>query len=263
MLVKQNSVGLAQRTADTKLDVFERLYPELGAGGFSRADARVSFYTRVNALIGSNMTAVDLGAGRGAWAETLPSYSRSLATLKGKCRHVVGIDIDPAVLGNPTVDEALVVQPNASLPLADQSVDMIVAFAVLEHIVDPMRFAAEVRRTLRPGGWFCAWTPNKWGYVGIGARCVPNSLHPRLLPKIHPSSNRREKDVFPTYYRMNTMAKIRAFFADAEFVNCSYVVNGPPAYNFGSSIVARLILLYGRVIPPVLGQHLHVFLRRR
>ena len=107
-----------------------------------------------------------------------------------------------------------------------------------------------------PGGWFCAWTPNRWGYVGIGARCVPNSLHAMLLPKVHPSSNRQEKDVFLAYYRMNTMAKIRAFFSDAKFVNCSYVANGPPAYNFGSSIVARLILLYGRVIPPALGQHL-------
>ncbi len=186
MLVRQRNLGLAPRTANTKLDVIERVYPELGAGGFSRADARVCFYTRVNALINSSMTVVDLGAGRGVWAETLPSYSRSLVTLKGKCRHVVGLDIDPAVLGNPTVDEALVIEPNASLPLADQSVDMIVAFAVLEHIVDPIGFVAEVRRTLRPGGWFCAWTPNKWGYVGIGARCIPNSLHAVLLPENTP-----------------------------------------------------------------------------
>jgi SAM-dependent methyltransferase len=217
----------------------------------------------VNALINSSMTVVDLGAGRGVWAETLPSYSRSLVTLKGKCRHLVGIDIDPAVLGNPTVDEALVIEPNASLPLADQSVDMIVAFAVLEHIMDPIGFVAEVRRTLRPGGWFCAWTPNKWGYVGIGARCIPNSLHAVLFPKIHPTSRRQEKDVFAVYYRMNTMGDIRTCFNNAEFRNCSYVTNGPPAYNFGSSIIARLILLYGRIAPPMLGQHLHIFLQRR
>jgi hypothetical protein len=62
---------------------------------------------------------------------------------------------------------------------------------------------------------------------------------------------------------MNTLGRIRRLFPEAAFENCSYVVNGPPAYNFGCSIVARLLLLYGRFTPPALGQHLAVFLRRR
>jgi SAM-dependent methyltransferase len=90
---------------------------------------------------------------------------------------VIGVDPDPAVHENPSLDEALVAHPNAPLPLTDASTDMIVSYAVLEHVEDPPALAAEVCRVLRPGGWFCAWTPNKWGYVGIGARCVPNSLH--------------------------------------------------------------------------------------
>jgi hypothetical protein len=68
---------------EAKPDVIERLYPEQRAGGFSRVDPRVTFYTRVNALLQSDMTVVDLGAGRGLWTETTTGYCRSLATLKG------------------------------------------------------------------------------------------------------------------------------------------------------------------------------------
>jgi hypothetical protein len=35
-------------------------------GGFSRVDGSIEFYTRVNALLGPDMTVVDFGAGRGA-----------------------------------------------------------------------------------------------------------------------------------------------------------------------------------------------------
>lgn len=244
-------------------DVFERLYPEIGAGGYSRVDSRVNFYMRVNAVLRPEMTVVDLGAGRGAWVANLGSFARSLVTLKGKCRHVIGIDPDPAVFENPTLDEALVAAPGDPLPLADASVDLIVAYAVLEHVAEPERFAAEIGRVLRPGGWFCAWTPNRWGYIGIGAQLVPNSLHARLLPWVSPGDRRAEQDVFPTVYRMNTRARIRRLFPGDAYEDCSHIVNGPPAYNLGSTFVARLIQLYGRLAPPALGQMLHVFVRRR
>ena len=48
--------------------IFERLYPEYGAGGFSRCDLWVPFFTRVNALLRPDMTVVDYGAGRGVHA---------------------------------------------------------------------------------------------------------------------------------------------------------------------------------------------------
>lgn len=252
-----------RRREPERRDVTASLYPEMAAGGFSRVDPRVNFYTRVNALLRPDMTVVDLGAGRGCWADILSGYRRSLVNLKGKCRWVIGIDPDPAVLRNPMVDEALVVAPGEALPLPDRSVDLIVAYAVLEHVEDPAQLAGEIRRVLRPGGWFCAWTPNKWGYVGVGARLVPSSLHARLLPVLSPHDRRQAEDVFPTFYRMNTLRQIQALFPVSDFENCSYLTDGPPSYNLGSSAVARLIQLYGRLAPPGFAQLLHVFVRRR
>ncbi|HET7476071.1 MAG TPA: class I SAM-dependent methyltransferase [Dermatophilaceae bacterium] len=45
------------------------------------------------------------------------------------------------------------------LPLADQSLDLVVAFDVLEHLVEDGRCAAEVHRVLRPGGRFQVAVP--------------------------------------------------------------------------------------------------------
>jgi SAM-dependent methyltransferase len=45
------------------------------------------------------------------------------------------------------------------LPLADASVDAVVAQAVLEHVVDPARCASEIHRVLKPDGLVYADTP--------------------------------------------------------------------------------------------------------
>lgn len=45
------------------------------------------------------------------------------------------------------------------LPFADASFDMVVASAVLEHVVDPQRVESEMRRVLVEDGWVFAVTP--------------------------------------------------------------------------------------------------------
>jgi len=46
-----------------------------------------------------------------------------------------------------------------SLPLADRTIDIVWIQAVLEHVADPRRVAAECERVLRPGGIVYAETP--------------------------------------------------------------------------------------------------------
>jgi SAM-dependent methyltransferase len=236
-----------------------RLYPEIYAGGFCHEDERVIFYLRVNAILRPNSRVLDFGAGRGRYAELdRGTLVDRLATLRGRCRELVGFDVDPVVFENPMLDRAFCAPVGAPLPFSDGEFDMIVSWAVLEHIESPEFYARELDRILRPGGWFCAWTPNKWGLVGIAARTVPNSLHPLVLRWL--GSDRTERDQFPTFYRMNTRPKLRTLFPG--YRDYSYFHNGPPGYHGGRLWLARLIALYNRLVPAQGKQHLHVFLQK-
>lgn len=235
-------------------------YPETVAGGFSSVDGTVQFYNRVNALIGPDHTVVDLGAGRGSVSEDRCAYRRSLATLKGKCARVIGVDVDPVVLTNPLVDEARLIGADGRLPLEDGSVDLIVSDAVFEHIAEPRRFAEEIDRVLKPGGWVCARTPNRWGYVGVAANLVPNAFHNTVLRRVQ--THRKEKDVFPTTYTLNTRRRIKRYFPPDRFKTVMLSWNGEPAY-FGQFVPAWWVMkAVFWLLPPAFGAAWFIFIRK-
>ena len=210
------------------------LYPETAVGGFSRVDGTIEFYTRVNALLHPDMTVLDFGAGRGLFLDDPPTYRRGLQNLRGKVARVVGIDVDPAVRENESLDEAHTVGIGEPLPLPDASVDLVVSDHVFEHVDDPDGVVAELDRVLKPGGWICARTPNRHGYIASGARLVPNRVHAKALERLQPQ--RQERDVFPTRYLLNTPAQLRRHFPAHRFEVVTYTHNSEPAY-FGRSVV--------------------------
>lgn len=245
-----------------KPDVKAVLYPEVSAGGFTHIDGTINFYTRINALLAADMTVVDFGAGRGAfYLDDKVRYRRDLRHLRGKVQKVIGLDVDPIVKENHTVDESFVIQADGVLPLADQSVDMFVADWTFEHIANPASIVGEIHRVLKPGGWICARTPNLWGYIGVGANLVPNRLHKKFMRTLQ--KDRKDLDVFPTVYQMNTFARIERYFPPNEFKNFSYTINPEPAY-FGNSKLAWLAMMtLARLLPPRFGATLLIFLKRR
>lgn len=237
------------------------VYPECDAGDYSHRDCTVAFYTRVGALLSEEMTVLNLGAGRGAnITQDYSPFRRRIQRFKGRVARVVGIDVDDAVEHNPDLDEAHVVPIGAAYPLADASVDLIICDHVLEHVADPQSFTAEVGRVLKPGGWFCARTPSKWGYVGLGARAVPNALHTRFLSSLQPQ--RKAEDVFPTTYKMNTLGDLRRAFPVGDWQHCTYGYNGVPSYHGNRRVLFRLVELWCWLMPMPLSAKLHVFVRK-
>jgi SAM-dependent methyltransferase len=239
----------------------KRLYPEAAVGGYSRRDGQIEFYTRVNALVDDKSRVLDFGAGRGHWAvDPMPDMSKQLRWLKGRVAEVVGTDVDPVVMTNPSLDSAHVVELGAPLPLEDESFDLVVADYVLEHInaEDAPALAQDVMRVLKPGGWFAARTPNKWGMIGIGARAIPNRLHVRILNRLQPG--RKAEDVFPTRYSMNTQKDLRRLFAPHAVH--AYGHTSEPQY-FGRSPVAwRIAATFDHFTPSRLAPTLMIFVQK-
>jgi SAM-dependent methyltransferase len=227
--------------------VIERFYPEHRFGGFTHIDTTVEFYSRIAALLQHTDKVLDFGAGRGAniMLDSSP-YRRHLQTLRGRCAHLEGCDIDPIVLNNPFLDSATVIEPFRPLPYENNCFDMVVVDWVFEHIEDPKLVVAELLRVVRPGGRICARTLNKWCYISIASRIARNSNHIRLLSRVQPG--RLERDVFPTAYRMNTISTLKDLFAGSSV--SIYRPQSEPAYYFGrSSLFLTMKAVHGILIP--------------
>ncbi|MDX6752575.1 class I SAM-dependent methyltransferase [Geminicoccaceae bacterium 1502E] len=240
----------------------ERFFPEVAAGGFTRVDGTIEFYTRINALLRPEMTLVDFGAGRGAALhDDTCAYRRNLRNFRGKVAKVVGLDVDPVVMHNPGLDEAHVIPESGVLPLSDASADIIVSDFTFEHVPDAEKCAAELGRILKPGGWLCARTPNRWGYVALLTQLIPDRMHGSVLRRVQP--DRKEQDVFPTCYRMNTMKTVRKLFPATGFRDASYTFSPEPAYLPQRAALWRAVLAGERLLPPLLHTNLFIFLQKR
>jgi SAM-dependent methyltransferase len=239
-----------------------RVYPEVAAGGFTGVDGTVEFYTRVNALLRPDMVVVDYGAGRGRFMEDESApLRRDLCNLQGKVAKVVGLDLDDVVLSNPVLDEAHVIDLSAPLPLASSSVDLVLSDYTFEHVDDPAMVSRELTRILKPGGWICARTPNRFGYIGMGTNIVPNDLHTRVLRRLQPG--RKAVDVFPTRYRLNTKRALRRHFDPTMYEHIVYTVTAEPTYFGNSPTVWRVMVAVNSHTPQFLGAMLMIFLRKK
>jgi SAM-dependent methyltransferase len=243
--------------------VLQKLYPERRFSRVVRDEGKFLFYSIVADLLESHHVVMDFGAGRGHQIDAVTGHLRTLLDFRGRCKTVIAVDLDDAVLTNPFVDEAHVVDHTGRIPLPDNSVDIITSFAVLEHVTNPAQVVDELYHVLRPGGWFCAWTPNKWGYVGIGVRIIPNRLHEKLVPLAEPRDTRESIDVFRTAYKLNTVKDVSKFFGRERFHNHAFTANGSPSYHFGSIVIARFWRVVMALAPARCRKTLFVFVQRR
>lgn len=226
--------------------------------GLSPTDGTMDFYLRVNALANSTGTYLDLGAGRAAWFEDDPIPTRrELRSMRGKFASVIAADIDPIVLENRSADQTVIISNNR-VPLDDESVDVIVADYVIEHVATPQAFADEISRLLKPGGWFCARTPHKAHYIALADRIIPERMEGRVLGRAQPG--RKAIDVFPKVYRMNTLFDIDSAFSG--WTNRSFCRRGDPAYFFGSRPVYHAADFIHRVMPTAFSGNIFAFLQK-
>jgi SAM-dependent methyltransferase len=96
----------------------------------------------------------DLGCGSGAFTDRLRDAGYS----------AVGLDLSPKLIavGRAKYPGLELIEGDVEhLPFDTESLDGVLLSGVVHHLPDPRRCAAEVNRTLRRGGQFVAFDPNR------------------------------------------------------------------------------------------------------
>ena len=217
------------------MNLIARFYPESTFGGFSDVDGTIRFYTRVNSIIRKDDIILDVGCGRGEYQEDNCEYRRNLRVLKGKCKKVIGIDVENAARDNPYIDEFHLIESDVWETIQDSSIDIIVCDYVLEHVQYPEKIFSEFNRVLKNGGAVCARTPNLFSYFGVLSNFTPNRLHAKILARVQ--DERKPEDVFPKYYHSNSISRIKKLLRRYGFEGVVYGAESEPAYFSFSSIV--------------------------
>jgi SAM-dependent methyltransferase len=243
-----------------ELNLRRRFHPESRFGGFTDLDGAITFYARVRELLPSDGIALDVGCGRGTQDDDPVAVRRDLRILRGRCKQVIGIDVDSAGSGNRFIDEFRPIA-GPTWPVDDASVDLMLADFVVEHVADPDAFFAQAARVIKPGGFICIRTINARGYLALASRMIPDRLRATTLRRAQPT--RRSEDVFPTLYRCNTTKRLGGALADHGFDAVVYTSEDEPAYLTFNSFTYRLGLLHRRLAPRSLLIGLVAFGQRR
>ncbi len=242
-----------------RAELLRRYYPEVEFGGYPAICPDTAYFLRINGMLRPEHTALDLGCGRGI-DEATPLMS-SLKTLKGKCRHVIGADVDPVAASNPRIDEFRLID-GPRWPVESDSIDLIMCRYVVEHVENPDAFFEECRRVLRIGGQLGLITSNLHSYFGLAVRLIPNKWHSRAVTFAHPTTSREAEDVFPTYHRCNSVGRLGRLLRRHGFHACVQGQPAPPNYLEFSRLAYACGVWYQRLVPRRFQPSLVGFARR-
>jgi len=167
----------------------------------------------------------------------LPPDLDELARTRGP---LVGVDPDADSLRDNRSATHRVRGDGAALPFSRSVFELVSANMVCEHVPEPDRMCAEVRRVLAPGGRFVLHTPNLESPIVRLAALLPDAVK-RVLARL--LEGRRAEDVFPTLYRMNTERRLGDLAASAglEVIEIRHVDSTPTTARLGPLVLFELL----------------------
>ncbi len=209
----------------------ERLYG-------NQIDGTSLFGHLVRDVVSPASVVVDLGCGKG----------KPKTDVRASGRLVIGCDIDDTVGENSFVNVR--VRGDAhSLPFRDQSVDVIVADFLFEHLADPRAVAREAFRVLRRGGAVAFRTPNLFHYVALISVATPHWFHELVANRVRGLHRSQPNEIFETHYRMNTRRAVTRIFTQSGFVvDRLIMVEREPSYLMFGRLPFLLGMAYERVV---------------
>jgi ubiquinone/menaquinone biosynthesis C-methylase UbiE len=203
--------------------IVERYFPKY------RSPKRV-YERALDRHVKSGAVWLDIGCGRTLSGD--PELNEELTRRAGL---IVGCDRDPHLQRHATVRD-LTLCDASELPFESGTFDVVTASMVAEHLQHPEKVFAEVARVSRPNGVFIVFTPNKFNYAMMVARATPYAFHLFYKRLTHYLNRGQwesfEDDVFPTYYRANSVGRLRQLMDGSGFEDVE-VTRLSMAHSFG------------------------------
>jgi SAM-dependent methyltransferase len=192
---------------------------------------------------------LDLGCGH----ELLPPWRLEQERgLVKRPKVLVGLDYDYDSLKRHTTIQNRIRGDISHLPFGGDIFDLVTSNMVFEHLQKPEEQLEEIFRILKPGGVLVFHTPNSISYGPVLARLVPESLKGRLIWLLE---RRKEDEVFPAYYRINTQKLVTRLAESVGFevATLRLIMSSPVFIMIPPLVVLELLLI--RILMTKLGRH--------
>lgn len=155
---------------------------------------------------------------------------------------------------------SVIIDAAAPLPFPNETFDLVVSDSTFEHVSDA-GVASELDRILNQVDGSALGTPNRHGYVALLNRLVPEGIAKRLVSSAQPDRN--VKDIFASYYRMNTLRKLNTLFPADRYEHMSFAFDSEPRYHFNRRVMFVLLFGLRSVTPPTPRNTLMSFIHKR
>lgn len=155
--------------------------------------------------VSEHLTVLDIGCGGGVLGEEI--WQAHIAKLADT---YIGIEPDEAAEPSPVFSRVIkCTLEDAQLEPA--SVDLAYAAMVLEHLLNPEEFFAQLAKVIRPGGVFWGFTVDSRHFFSWVSKMMDVlQLKDRYLDRVRGSKglDSTRYDNFPVFYRCNSPSKL-------------------------------------------------------
>jgi len=161
---------------------------------------------------------LDLGCGHQLFRSWRISEEKRLLHNR---KHFLGLDYDFDSLLEHRTTKKLIRGDMVNLPLKSNSLDLVTSNMVVEHLQNPNESFKEINRVLKNNGLFIFHTPNAYSFETALARLIPGKIKGKLIKGLE---GREEKDVFKTYYYVNTKKQIKEISRNSGFIIKDFIL---------------------------------------
>lgn len=202
-------------------------------------NSQYAYAERLRAALESGGRWLDIGCGHAFLPPWMHPNDRNLDLRRWR---VTGIDMDARAIARHAGLRHRVIGTGEQLPFEDHAFDLVTANMVVEHVEAPARLFAEISRILAPGGRVIIHTPNVLGYTTTITRLLPERA---LVPLARILLRRRAEDVYPTFYRANSVTDLRRLAGSSGLVieTCELLNSSPQAMRILPLMMMELLLM--------------------